>query len=125
MSKEYSTVGCDEIKNDVQNKAIGAAVYTTDITFPDMLTAKVIRSPYAHANILAIHKDAAMIPGIHAIITYEDVPQTRFSSAGYPKETIRGIVKNVPMDYLEDNILLENKVHYYGEPVAIVVGRVR
>ena len=35
MSKEYSTVGCDEIKNDVQNKAIGAAVYTTDITFPD------------------------------------------------------------------------------------------
>ena len=101
MSKEYSTVGCDEIKNDVQNKAIGAAVYTTDITFPDMLTAKVIRSPYAHANILAIHKDAAMIPGIHAIITYEDVPQTRFSSAGYPKETIRGIVKNVPMDYLE------------------------
>ena len=122
MSKEYSTVGCDEIKNDVQNKAIGAAVYTTDITFPDMLTAKVIRSPYAHANILAIHKDAAMIPGIHAIITYEDVPQTRFSSAGYPKETIRGIVKNVPMDYLEDNILLETKVHYYGEPVAIVVG---
>lgn len=122
MSKEYNTVGQDVVKNDVQNKATGAAVYTTDISFPDMLTAKLVRSPYAHAKILSIKKDKAMIPGIHAIITYEDVPQTNFSSAGYPKETIRGIVKNVPMEYLEDNILLETELHYYGEPVAIVVG---
>ncbi|HPU30796.1 MAG TPA: hypothetical protein PLM71_10840, partial [Syntrophorhabdaceae bacterium] len=54
-------------------KATGEAKYTTDIYLPDMLVAKMLRSPLPHAKILNIDiSKAKKIPGVKAIITGRD-----------------------------------------------------
>ena len=39
---------------DVRETVTGAARYARDLTFPGMLTGKVLRSPYPHAKIINI-----------------------------------------------------------------------
>ncbi len=59
------------------------------ILFPkDALVIKALRSPHAQARIKSIDTSKAkLIPGVEAIFTYEDVPNTRFTLAGqtYPE----------------------------------------
>ena len=80
----------------------------------DCLVVQVLRSPHAFARIKSIRKDAASrVPGIACILTWEDVPQIRYTLAGqsYPE----------PSPY--DRYILERTVRYVGDPVAIVAGR--
>ncbi len=91
----------------------GKPVYVDDITRTDALVVKVLRSPHAHALIEEIRTDIAMkVPGIEAIYTYLDVPQKRFTMAGqtYPE----------PSPY--DRLLLDQRVRFVGDAVAIVAG---
>lgn len=123
MEKKLRIVGKNIKRFDAIGKVTGAAKYTSDIYLPGMLIAKILRSPYAHANIKSINKARAMaLDGVKAVVTWEDVPRVRFCTAGYPKETIPGLVpKSVPIEYLEDKYLLDNKIKYFNEPVAAVV----
>jgi len=121
MNKEYRALTRNLERADARDKATGAATYTSDLYLPGMLIAKLVRCPYAHARIRNIDKSEAMLPGVAAILTYEDAPRVKYSTAGYPKETIRGIATNVPMEYLEDKLLLDPVIRYQGEPAAIVV----
>ena len=92
----------------------GKGVYTEDMVPRDCLVVQVLRSPHAHARIKSIRKDAASrVPGIACILTWEDVPQIRYTLAGqsYPE----------PSPY--DRYILERTVRYVGDPVAIVAGR--
>ncbi|MCP4188907.1 MAG: hypothetical protein GY763_14980, partial [Gammaproteobacteria bacterium] len=41
-------------KLDAPAKVSGRALYTTDIKLPNMLHAKILRSPYAHARVVRI-----------------------------------------------------------------------
>ena len=88
-----------------------------------MIIAKLLRSPYAHANIKSINTEKAKaLEGVKAVVTWKMFPEYAYSTAGYPKETIPGLVPpTVPMTELEDHYLLDNKVRYYGEAVAAVV----
>jgi xanthine dehydrogenase molybdopterin binding subunit len=53
----------------------GEAVYINDMAVDQLLHGYIVSSPYAHANILSIdYKDALKINGIHAIISYKDIP---------------------------------------------------
>ena len=91
----------------------GKPVYTDDIAPKDCLVVKVLRSPHAHAEILEIKKDIAeKLPGIVCVLTYEDVPQKRFTMAGqtYPE----------PSPY--DRLILDKRVRFVGDAVAIVAG---
>lgn len=120
MDTKFFSIGKSYNKVDAIDKVTGVAKYTTDIYLPDMLVGKILRSPYAHANIKSINKEKAeALEGVKAVITWQDVPRVVYSTAGYPKETIPGVVP-VPMEYLEDKYLLDNKVRYFGEPVAAV-----
>ena len=59
---------------DGVDKVTGAAKFTGDLPFADLLEAKVLRSPLAHAKILSIDpSEAAMLPGVAAILTREDL----------------------------------------------------
>jgi len=50
----------------------GQGHYVDDIKLPGMLHMDIVRSPYAHAKILAIHTEKALaIPGVLAVITGE------------------------------------------------------
>ncbi len=60
---------------------LGAADYTADLKRPGMLYAKVLRSPHAHARILSIDASRALaLPGVHAVVTYEDVSEARIDA---------------------------------------------
>ena len=67
-------------KKDAKALVTGQPVYTDDIAPADCLIVKVLRSPHAHAMIEEIKTDTAKkVPGIACILTYEDVPQERFT----------------------------------------------
>ncbi|MCE9508108.1 MAG: xanthine dehydrogenase molybdopterin binding subunit [Alphaproteobacteria bacterium] len=53
----------------------GAATYTDDILEPaGCLHAYILKSPHAHAHIKKIDTSACRIPGVHAVLTAEDIP---------------------------------------------------
>ena len=100
-------------KKDAMALVTGKPVYTDDLAPKDCLVVKVLRSPYAHAKILEIDTSIAeKVPDIVCILTYKDVPQNRFTLAGqtYPE----------PSPY--DRLILEDRVRFVGDAVAIVAG---
>ncbi|GAA0715163.1 molybdopterin-dependent oxidoreductase [Paraclostridium ghonii] len=91
--------------------ATGKPVYTDDLAAKDALVVKILRSPHAYAKIKNIDTSRAlMIDGVECVLTYKDVPNSRFTLAGqsYPE----------PSPY--DRLILEDTVRYVGDEVAIV-----
>ena len=100
-------------KKDAMALVTGQPVYMDDVAPAGCLIVKVLRSPYAHALIQEIHtENAKKIKGIECVLTYEDVPKRRFTMAGqtYPE----------PSPY--DRYILEQRVRFVGDAVAIVAG---
>lgn len=101
------------VKKDAIALVTGKPLYTDDIAPSNCLIVKVLRSPHAHAKIESIQTQIAeKVPGIECILTYKDVPQKRFTMAGqtYPE----------PSPY--DRLILEDRVRFVGDAVAIVAG---
>ena len=106
-----SFVGKSIPKTDGMAIATGKPVYTDDLSSKDALIVKILRSPHANAIIKNIDTSKAMlVPGVECVLTYKDVPNKRFTLAGqsYPE----------PSPY--DRLILEDRVRYVGDEVAIV-----
>ena len=106
-------VNAPVIKKDAMALVTGQPVYMDDVAPKNCLIVKVLRSPHAHALIREIRTDSAeKVEGIACILTYRDVPKRRFTMAGqtYPE----------PSPY--DRYILEQRVRFVGDPVAIVAG---
>lgn len=115
MSQELYVVGKRLPRPDAFEKATGAAKYTVDIKLPGMLIGKVLRSPHPHAKILKVDTSKAeSLPGVVAVITREDTPKTRFTRS---KGSVT-IVK--PEKVVEDEMVINDKARFLGEPVAAV-----
>jgi xanthine dehydrogenase molybdenum-binding subunit len=53
--------------------ATGVAKFGADFVAPDMLFAKILRSPYAHAKVLSIDtQEALKIPGVVDVVLWDD-----------------------------------------------------
>ena len=64
---------------DSREKAMGKAIYYSDLALPGMLHGKILRSPHPHARILNIDVDRAVaLPGVRAVIFSKDVPSEKY-----------------------------------------------
>ena len=91
----------------------GAGRFAADITFPDMVYMRVVRSPAAFGRLTGFHlADARAHPGTIAIWTGGDV-------AGIPPIGFR--LSPVPgLEPYRQPVLAQSHVRYVGEPVAVV-----
>lgn len=98
-------------KKDAMSLLLGKPVYTDDIAPRDALVVKLLRSPYAHAEIVSVDKTRALaVAGVACVLTHEDVPSARFTIAGqaYPEWS--------PYD----RRILDSRARYVGDAVALV-----
>jgi len=111
IKQEFKVVGHNIPRVDGKALVKGAPVFTDDLMLPGMLYGKILWSPHAHARIKRIDATRAKaLAGVHAVLTYKDVPRVPYTRAGqdYPEPS--------PWDYF----ILDNKVRYVGDRVAAV-----
>lgn len=96
-------IGRSVIRKEAADKVTGRAKYTDDFESVQMLSGKMVISPYGHAKIVNIDTaNAWKVPGVRTIIAGKRYPLTG--------ETIR-----------DRPPIAVDKVRYHGEPVALVV----
>lgn len=106
----YSIVGTPAVRVDSYEKARGNAMYVDDLSFENMLFAKMVYAKEPHAKILKIDKSRALkLKGVAAVLTAEDV--TGLNKIGC-------VVDDQPL-------LARDVVRFEGEPIAIAVAETR
>ncbi|MGO8813355.1 MAG: xanthine dehydrogenase family protein molybdopterin-binding subunit [Terriglobia bacterium] len=116
MVTEHSIVGKNLQKVDGFKLVTGRPAFTDDIYLPGMLYGKILPSPHAHARIKRIDtRKAKQLQGVHAVLTYKDVPRVPHTTAGqsWPE----------PSPY--DTYLLDSKMRLVGDRVAAVAAESR
>jgi CO/xanthine dehydrogenase Mo-binding subunit len=108
-AKVGSQVGQSPPRIEAREKVTGRAEYTHTMRLPGMLHAKIFRSTVAHGRIKSIDTSAAKkVPGVYRVVTSEDVrkviPEPYYGPA-----------------FHDQPVLAIGKVHYVGEPVAVVM----
>jgi len=85
VKKEYiDPVGKSVPRIDGLGMVTGQTKYAFDVSFPNMLVGKMIRSVHPHAKILSIDTSKAeALPGVRAIITAKDTHNIKFGSNEY------------------------------------------
>ena len=116
MSERFQVVGTSERKVDGLALVTGRPVFAGDLDLPDTLHLALLASPHAHARIRRIDAGAAArLPGVALVLTHENTPTARFTTAGqgYPE----------PSPY--DARMFDSKVRFVGDRVAVVAAESR
>jgi putative selenate reductase molybdopterin-binding subunit len=99
-------------KVDAEAIVRGRPHYVMDRVPDGALRAVILRSPHAHARIANIDTAAAeALPGVVMVLTHKDVPRVPFTTAG----------QNYPEPSPYDTFMLDDKVRFVGDRVAVVV----
>jgi len=106
---ELNLVGHSPPRRESVAKVTGRAQYVHAMQLPAMLYGKIVGSTVAHGRILNIDTSAALaLDGVHTVITSAEIlkliPQPFYGPA-----------------FHDQPILAIDKVHYVGEPVAVVL----
>lgn len=101
----FDTIGHDIARAEDAEMLDGTARYIADLYREGMLHGAIVQSPHAHARILGYDLAEALAePGVHVIVTGEDLDETNRMGA---------FIKDEPA-------LAKGKVRYLGEIVAAV-----
>ena len=106
-------LGCARKRVEDARFTQGKGNYVDDVKLPGMVFGDFVRSPYGHARISGIDKDAALaVPGVLAVLTAEDLKPLNL----HYMPTLAGDVQAV---------LADGKVLFQGQEVAFVVAEDR
>src|SRR5574341_1518647 len=106
-----NVVGQPVLRRDGMGHVLGKTTYVDDITYPDMLHLKMVRSPVPHARIKGIDfSEAEKVPGFVRYLTHKDVPKNIY--------TILTLIGVQPDD---EPVLAEDRVLYKGEQIAAIL----
>ena len=98
-------VGDSVRRPDGATKVRGEFTYSSDLRTDGMLWGATVRSPHPSARIVAIDAaEALAMPGVHAVLTHEDVPGRKVYG----------------LEILDQPVLAIDTVRYWGEAVALV-----
>ena len=102
--KKLKVVGKPHPRLDGPDSVTGRAIYTVDVTLPEMLHAKLFRSSVPHAKIRRFDVSRARaLAGVTAVLTADDVPAKRFG-----------------FGIQDEQLLAGDKVRYVGDVIAAV-----
>lgn len=115
MNKAYKFIGNPVPRYDAWAKAKGEQLYSADWSMPRMLYGKVLRSKYPAAILKGIDTSKAKaLPGVHAVLTAEDVyvneDITKFGQMRDVGGGFEGLYK----------VLATGKIRSKSEPIALV-----
>ena len=99
----------------------GEGNFTDDIHLPGLLTAAMLRSPYAHARIKSIDPSPALeLDGVHLVLQNSDLA-LEYKSTKLPLMVPNPLITKP----VTPHMLAKDYVRYVGEPVALVVAENR
>ena len=113
MTEHYIGKGIPRI--DGLDKVTGRGQYIQDICLPQMLYAKVLRSPYAHARIISIDTSKAeALSGVKAVATFLDTTQKLFNPCpGF-------VTTHRPDKPVYDQQIFTSEARFVGDEIAAV-----
>ncbi|WP_433615097.1 xanthine dehydrogenase subunit D [Dactylosporangium sp. CA-139114] len=98
-------IGTSPVRPDGTLKVTGEFAFSSDLWADRMLWGATLRSPHPRARIVSVDlTEALRLPGVHAVLTAEDVPGA----------------KHYGLEHRDQPVLAIGQVRYAGEPVAIV-----
>ncbi|SFG42144.1 xanthine dehydrogenase family protein molybdopterin-binding subunit [Methylobacterium gossipiicola] len=107
-------VGTAHSRVDGPAKVTGQAKYAGEFSAPDLAHGYVVSSAIARGRITALDTAAAeAVPGVLKVLTHENRPRTAWLDYNYQDQ--------VAPPGSPFRALYDDKVHYSGQPVALVV----
>jgi xanthine dehydrogenase molybdenum-binding subunit len=108
-NQSFSVLGKDTPRQDGVAKVTGREKFSSDLVLPNMLYARVLKSPYPHARVKSIDVSAIQDKNTY-IITPDEIPDVLYC----PR------LVSTPDSTYKDWKVLTKKPRYVGEPVAAV-----
>ena len=106
-------------RTDAPGKVAGRTPYAGDYTMPNMLHMRVVRADVASARLARLDvSKARALEGVACVLTAEDLPD-RTASTDIP-----GQVGRKRLD-TGQQILVRERVRYFGEPLALIAAETR
>ncbi len=104
-TSQHGAVGKSTRRQDALDKITGRTRYTGDLTFPGLLHARLVLSPYAHARIVTLDTSPALaVGGVVAVYTAQTLHMAKAASTSRSQSP-----------------LAQDEVFWCGHPVAIVL----
>src|ERR1700687_4840084 len=95
----------------------GRGRFVDDVKVAGVLHACFVRSPYAHARLEGVDGKVAMVmPGVHAVIAADDLPEP-MRSTPMPMLLPNPSITAVSTQFVR----ARDEVFYVGQPVAVVI----
>ena len=116
---QYRQLGKPLPRTDVLGKVTGKTLYAGDFVMPGMLHVKVVRADIASARLRRLDvSKARALDGVVCVLTAAELPD-RTAVTDIPGQTGR---KRLDTD---QQILVKERVRYFGEPIALIAAASR
>ncbi len=109
MNKEFRVLGKKTIRKDGVAKVTGREMFASDMSLPNMLYGRVLKSTHPHARVKSMNVAGAEAMG-GVTLTPADVPDVMYC----PR------LVSIPEATYRDWRVLTDKPHYVGEPIGAV-----